>query len=251
MEYNVGSLAKLAGVSARTLRYYDKINLLQPERVLENGYRIYGQKEVNMLQQILFYRELGVPLDEIKRIVRKVSYNDEGALNGHLAALKARRERIDLLIANVEKTIAASKGEKTMNDKEKFEGFKRELVEENEMKYGKEIREKYGDEKVNASNAKVMGMSEEQYQEVQRLSDEINASLKAAFEIGDPACEEAQRVCELHKKWLCYFWKDYSKEAHVGIANNYVDDARFKKHYDDIAEGCAEFLRDAITIYCK
>lgn len=251
MEYSINKLAKLAEVSTRTLRYYDEIKLLSPRRISSNGYRVYGQKEVDLLQQILFYRELGVPLDEIKNIIWSEDYDGIAALQGHLSALKAKKEQIELLISNVEKTIAASKGEITMSDKEKFEGFKQKMLDENEKQYGKEIREKFGDVIVDASNAKIMGLTAEQYEKVQELSYQINDSLKTAFEQGDPSSALAQKVCALHKEWLGYFWNHYSKEAHLGLAQTYVDDPRFRKYYDAIAVGCAEFLRDAIKIYCE
>ncbi|NLO40635.1 MAG: MerR family transcriptional regulator [Ruminiclostridium sp.] len=251
MEYSINKLAQLAGVSTRTLRYYDEIGLISPKRVSSNGYRVYGQKEVDLLQQILFYRELEVPLEEIKCIIWSKDYDSLEALQEHLTALKTKRQQIELLIKNVEKSIAASKGEIVMKDKEKFEGLKKKMIDENEKKYGKEVREKYGDDIINASNAKLMGLSAEQYERVQQLSRSINDSLKLAFEQGDPSSELAQKVCAMHKEWLEYSWNHYSKQAHLGLAQMYVADPRFKKYYDDIAEGCAEFLRDALTIYCR
>lgn len=251
MEYRISKLAKLAGVSTRTLRYYDEIKLLPPKRISGNGYRVYGQKEVDLLQQILFYRELGVSLDEIKNIMWSKDYDGTKALQGHLSDLKEKKERIELLISNVEKTIAASKGEIKMSDKEKFEGFKQKMIEDNENQYGEEVREKFGDAIVDASNAKLMGLTPEQYESVQELSHQIKVSLKTAFEQGNPSSELAQKVCGLHKEWLGYFWTHYSKEAHLGLAQTYVDDPRFRKYYDAIAVGCSEFLRDALEIYCK
>jgi DNA-binding transcriptional MerR regulator len=251
MEYSINKLAKLAGVSTRTLRYYDEKGLLSPRRISSNGYRVYGQKEVDLLQQILFFRELGVPLDEIKNIVSSKDYDGIAALQSHLAALKAKKEQIEFLITNVEKTIAAKKGEITMSDKEKFAGFKQKMIDENEKRYGKEIREKYGNDTVDASNAKLLGLTEEQYEQAQELSRQIRAFLKEAFEQGDPSSELAQKVCALHKEWLGFYWNAYSKEAHLGLAQTYVDDPRFKEYYDAIAEGCAQFLRDAIKIYCQ
>ncbi|AEG59701.1 MerR family transcriptional regulator [Desulforamulus ruminis] len=251
MEYTVNKLAKLAGVSTRTLRYYDELGLLSPARISSNGYRIYGQKEIDRLQQILFYRELGVPLEEIRNILASKDFNGLSALESHLSALLARRKQLDLLIANVEKTVKAMKGEIVMSDQEKFEGFLQKLVDDNEQQYGKEVRAKYGDESVNRSNAKVLNMSKEQYVELEKLTAELNETLKAAFEQGDPTGELAQKTCELHKKWLCFYWDDYSKEAHIGVTQMYVDDPRFTAYYDKIAPGCAAFLRDAVAIYCK
>jgi len=125
------------------------------------------------------------------------------------------------------------------------------MLQDNEKHYGAEIRETYGDAVVDASNAKMMGLTPEQYEKTQALSQQINVSLKAAFQLGDPSSEAAQKVCALHKEWLKFYWNHYSKEAHLGLAQTYVEDPRFKKYYDDIAEGCAEFLRDALQIYCQ
>jgi len=251
MEYTISKFAKLAGVSTRTLRYYDEFGLLSPVRVSSNGYRVYGQEEIDRLQQILFYRELGVPLDEIKRILLSKDFDRQAALENHLSSLRAKRKQLDILIANVEKTIKAAKGEIVMSDQEKFEGFIQKMIDDNEQQYGEEVRAKFGNESVDRSNAKLKGMSKGQYEELERLTTELNETLKAAFEQGDPASELAQKACELHKKWLCYFWDSYSKEAHIGVAQMYVDDPRFTAYYDKIAVGCAAFLRDAILIYCR
>lgn len=251
MEYSIHALAKLAGISVRTLHYYDEIKLLTPGRISSNGYRVYGEKDVDSLQQILFYRELGLPLDEISQIMHAKDYDGAAALTQHLTILIAKRDRLDLVIANVQKTISAKKGEFTMTDKEKFEGFKKKLIDENEEKYGQEVRAAFGNQAVNDSNTKLMGLTPEKYAEVQELSLQINQTLKQALEQGDPAGELAQKVCGMHKKWLNFFWKEYSKEAHMGLAQTYVDDPRFRKYYEDIGPGCAEFLRDALMIYCK
>lgn len=250
MEYSINRLAAMAGVSARTLRYYDEIALLSPRRV-NNGYRVYGRSEVDRLQQILFYRALGLGLEEIKALLDAGDFDASAALQGHLSALREKKVQLEQLIANVEKTIAASKGEIMMSDREKFEGFKRRLIEENEEKYGREVREKYGEAAVEASNAKLMGLTAEAYQRTQDLSNQINEGLKAAFEQGDPGSAQAQAVCALHREWLGHFWGHYSKEAHLGLAQTYVDDPRFKAYYDAAAPGCAEFLYEALKIYCQ
>ncbi|SHI07684.1 MerR family transcriptional regulator [Desulfosporosinus lacus] len=249
MEYTVQKLGRLAGVSTRTLRYYDEIGILKPTRINSSGYRIYGQAEVDRLQQILFYRELGVGLQSIKDIVTAPSFDGTKALREHREKLLEKREQLNELIANVDKTIALTEGGIIMSDKEKFEGFKQKLVDDNEAKYGKEIREKYGDETVNKSNQKMNGMSQEKYDEMTKLAAEVNETLYAAFKTGDPAGELAQKIAVLHRQWLCYSWDSYSKEAHAGLAQMYVDDPRFMAYYDEKQPGAAEFLRDAIFIY--
>ena len=249
MEYTVQKLARMAGVSPRTLRYYDEISMLKPARINSSGYRIYGQAEVDRLQQILFYRELGVSLESIKDIVTAPSFNGAQALNEHREKLLEKREQLDVLISNVEKTIAQSEGRIMMMDQEKFAGFKQKLVDDNEAKYGKEIREKYGAETVNKSNQKVKGMSQEQFAEVTKLGTEVIETLQAAFKTGDPAGELAQKAADLHRQWLCFYWDSYTKEAHAGVAQMYVDDPRFTAYYDEKQPGTAKFLRDAVHIY--
>ncbi|XID94778.1 MerR family transcriptional regulator [Paenibacillaceae bacterium WGS1546] len=249
MEYTVQKLGKLAGVSTRTLRYYDEIDLLKPARINSSGYRIYGSAEVDRLQQIMFYRELGVGLEEIKSIVDSPSFDTELALRQHRDSLLAKRRQLDALIANIDHTLAHKERNATMSDKQKFAGFKRKLIEDNEAKYGAEIRAKYGDEQVDRSNAKLLNMSEEQYAELERLTEEVHRTLAEAFATGDPAGELAQKAADLHRRWLSFHWPSYTKEAHAGVAQMYVDDERFKAYYDKDQPGVAEFLRDAVRIY--
>ncbi|RZT22687.1 MerR family transcriptional regulator [Fictibacillus sp. BK138] len=249
MEYTVQKLGLLAGVSTRTLRYYDEIGILKPARINSSGYRIYGQTEVDKLQQILFYKELGIHLDKIKDIVNSPSFDAAAALSEHREQLLDKRLQLDKLIANVEKTIASNEGRITMKDKEKFEGFKQKMVQDNENKYGKEIREKYGDDVVNKSNEKVLNMTQSEHDEVTKLSVDLLTTLAEAFKTGDPAGKLAQKAAELHKQWLTFYWNEYSNEAHAGLAQMYVDDERFTAYYDKDQPGTAKFLRDAIYIY--
>lgn len=251
MEYTVGALASLAGVSTRTLRYYDKLGLLKPETINESGYRLYGEAQVDRLQQILFYRELDVELDTIKRILDAPSFEQGEALEAHLFALSERRDRLNALIETVKKTMAARKGEITMTDNQKFEAFKQNMIDENERKYGAEVRARYGDKAADESNAKISAMTKEQYEDTEALRKAVNEAIREAFASGDPEGELAQKACAMHKEWLMRYWSEYSPEAHMGVAQMYVDDPRFAAYYDAIAPGCAQFLRDAIVACCK
>lgn len=239
----------MAGLSTRTLRYYDEIGILKPARINSSGYRIYGQSEVDKLQQILFYRELEVSLESIKNIITSPFFESEKALKEHRIKLLEKREQLDLLIANVDKSLGQKKGSVTMTNKEKFEGFKQKMIDENEKKYGKEIRTKYGDKQVDKSNAKIKNMTEEETSRVEKLAIDVMATLKEAFATGDPAGESAQKAAKLHHQWLCYYWDTYTKESHAGLARMYVDDERFTAYYDKDQPGTAAFLRDAILIY--
>lgn len=251
MEYRIHKLAQMAGVSTRTLRFYDKIGLLSPAGVRANGYRFYGQKEIDQLQQILFYRELDVPLENIKKIIDSEGFDGEEALEKHLVALESKRNRLDRLILTLEKTIQATKGDAIMKDEDKFEGFKQKLIDDNENQFGVEARTKYGEDAVNASNAKLRGMKPEQYAQSEKQAQEINELLKKAIAQGDPAGALAQQLCDLHKKWICNFWPSYDKLAHMALGQMYVEDPRFSAYYDKITPGGAGFLRDALRIYCQ
>ncbi|MDH6430072.1 MerR family transcriptional regulator [Paenibacillus sp. FSL R7-0048] len=242
-------LAELAGISTRTLRYYDEFGILKPARINSSGYRIYGRTEVDLLQQILFYRELGLSLERIKAIMTEPSFDGAKALREHHDKLLEKRQQLDLLIANVEKTLAQKEGRITMSDTEKFEGFKQKLVDDNEKKYGQEIREKYGDDTINQSNQKLKGMTEDQYAAIQQLEEEMFETLLQAMEHGDPASVLAQKSADLHREWLSFYWNSYSKEAHAGVAQLYVDDERFTEYYDKRRPGLAAFLRDAVHVY--
>lgn len=249
MEYTVQKLAALAGVSTRTLRYYDEIGILKPARINSSGYRIYGRTEVDRLQQILFYRELEVSLENIGEILSTPDFNSTEALRDQHSKLLAKREQINLLLANIEKTLAAAEGSIKMADKEKFEGFKQKLIDQNEEKYGREIRGMYGDKVVDDSNSRMMGLTQEEYARFEKLGEELNETLKAAIETKDPAGELGQKTAGLHRQWLSFTWGSYSAEAHAGVARMYVEDERFKAYYDGIQPGAAEFLRDAVLIY--
>jgi DNA-binding transcriptional MerR regulator len=249
LEYSIKSLAKLAGVSTRTLRYYDEINLLKPLRINSSGYRIYGEKEVDILQQILFYKELELPLEQIKEIITSKDFDTKKALYNHKENILKKQEELRKLLINVEKTICSLEGGITMSAQEKFEGFKKNKIEENEKKYGTEIREKYEDSVVEESYKKLGNLTEEQWNEMQALGTKINEKLKVAFEEGNPRSDKSKEIVEMHKRWLSFYGK-YPVYAHLGLGQMYVNDERFTKYYDNAAgKGAAVFLRDAIAAY--
>jgi len=245
VEHPIGELALYAGISKRTLRYYDEIGLLKPTKTTKVGYRLYGEEAVNRLQQILFYRELDFDLETIKTILDDLRFDRIQALAEHMQRLVEKQRHIEALLQTVRKSLEEARGERSMSDKDKFDGFKKELIEKNEQAYGKEARKAYGEEEVDASQRKLMRMSEESFAEFDQLDKEILEKLEKAEKTKDPSSELAQEVARLHKQWLLYTWPNYTKEAHANLAQMYVDDPRFGEHY----QGRAEFLRDAINIY--
>ena len=249
VEYTVQKLALLAGVTSRTIRHYDEIGLLKPVRISSSGYRIYGRAEVELLRQILFYRELGFGLDEIKKTVTDPNFNQVEALKQHHNNLMEKRKGLDRLISTVEKTILHKQGEITMSDSEKFEGLKNRMIDENEQKYGDEIREKYGEDVVNESNKRFRNMSKQQYEEMEKLGIDLIAEFLKAMDENDPSGETAQNAADMHRKWLEFSWPSYSPEAHKGLVQMYVDDERFAEYYDKHKNGLSRFVREAVNIY--
>ena len=227
--YTIGQLAELSGASARSLRFYEEMGLLAPGRDPSSGYRRYGPEDVDRLQEILLLRRLGVAVRDIAPLLSDLAAGRRKALEGHLDALRAERKRLDGLIVTVERTLAGMKGEATMTDEEKFEGLKRELVDDLEGRYGREACGLYGDAAVEESARKVLGMEKEDYERWQGLDAEICALLENAVRSGaDPAGSEGERVCGLH-----------------------VADGRFTEYYDRSVPGCAAWLRDAIVAHAE
>ena len=250
MEYAIKALAELAGVTTRTLRWYDREGLLHPLRTTQAGYRIYGPEQVDRLQQILFYRERGVELADIRSMLDDPAFDRQTALQSHLAALEDRRARLDALILTVHRTIESTKGGHTMSDREKFEAFKRDAIAENEAKYGAEIRRKYGEAAVEGSNKLLEKMSREEYDRMSAIGEALQRRLEAAVTAGvSPEGEEGRAIAALHREWLSFTWPSYSPQAHAGLAEMYVADERFTAYYDKSVPGCAAFLCRAVAAY--
>ena len=252
MEYTVKELADLAGVTPRTLRWYDREGLLHPARLTPAGYRLYGPEEVDRLQQVLFYRELGLGLSAIRSLLDDPAYDRQAALQSHLRELEARRARLDALILTVQKTLRDEKGGTRMSDREKFECFKSRLLQEHETAYGAEVRARYGDQEADRAYARLSALTWEEYRSWETLGDRILAALAAAVRSGaDPAGEAGAALAELHREWLGFSWEVYTPQAHRGLAALYTQDPRFTAYYDREVSGCAAFLRAAVEAHIQ
>ena len=252
MEYSINELSRISGVTPRTLRWYDKKGILKPSRIGENGYRYYGAQEVNRLQEILFYKALGIELDEIKKCLDDPGFNRIERLNSHLSALDQKRKHIDKLIKSVQETVKAEERNEIMSDNKKFEAFKNNMIEENERVYGMEVRSKYGDGEVDAANKRIKGMSEEQYARWTELEVQIKERLEYAV-MNDMSADgdKGKEIFDLHKEWLTFTIRPYDAAKHKGIAEMYVLDERFTSYYDKNVCGCAVLLRDIVRNFCK
>lgn len=252
MTYTIKELAELAGVSTRTLRWYDKIGLLTPTGTTEAKYRLYDETSVARLQQILFYRELEFSLADIGRMLNAPDFDGQEALKSHLTALTRRRERIDDLIDTVNKTLDDLQGGKKMTDKERFEAFKTEAIKKNEEKYGREIRRTYGDKEIDRSNDAFQSLDQKSYDRRMEIEAEIFKLLKTAVLTGAaPQGPAGKKIARLHRDWCFFGQESYHAGKHAGIAELYVSDERFTVYYDSEVKGCAKFLRDAVAAYAE
>jgi MerR family transcriptional regulator, thiopeptide resistance regulator len=245
MYYTVKKLADAAGVSVRTLHYYDEAGLLKPRFRSANGYRQYDEAAVVWLQQILFFRELDFSLEEIKQIMSRPDFNVLQALESHRALLTGRAARISDLLATVERTIKSIKGETEMSIKDYYKGFSDEQI----AKYRKEARELYGEKTVANSEARVMKMGKEKFAALQA---EGGAIFKA---IADNMAKgyDSPVVQEQVKKWRRWLenFSHYSDEAALGLGQTYSANPDFAKFFRKTNKDLPEFLTKAVEYYCK
>ncbi|SEA26922.1 DNA-binding transcriptional regulator, MerR family [Thalassobacillus cyri] len=234
----VKEVAELVGISVRTLHHYDEIGLLKPDMTTNAGYRVYSDANLETLQQILFFKEVGFPLKRIKMILEDPSFDREETLEMHQKMLVEKRRRLDQVIDTVEKTLQHWKGEIEMTAEDKFKGF-----DFSHNPYEKEARECWGDRAVDEANRKVNGMSEAKQEEINELYREL-----ASIRHQDPASKEAQ---EAIAKWygLLNEIGSYSLEAFKGLGQMYIADERFTKNIDQFGEALAQFMADAMAVY--
>jgi MerR family transcriptional regulator, thiopeptide resistance regulator len=243
--YTVKQLSQLAGITARTLHYYDEIGLLTPSRVGDNGYRYYGEEALLRLQQILFYRELDMPLENIKTLMRRRDFDVMGALESHREAIRQRIAHMERLIETVDHTILHLKGKKKMSQKQLFEVFS----DEQQAEYEKEAMQMYDPATVKASAKKWKGYTPA---EKQRMGEEGQAAYAALLEAmpHGATSPEAQAGVERWRRHLEYFWSPNDDQL-MGLADGYNTDPRFKANFDKIDPDLAEFVREAVKVYVQ
>lgn len=245
MKYKTNELASLAGISSRTLRYYDQIGLLIPKRDEVSNYRYYDSEMVDALQQILLFKEMGIKLEDIKVLMKTLDKAKRvEILNEHLKVLELKKVQLEKLVKNVKTTISALKGETIMSDKEKFAGLKAELIKENDDKYKDEVISRWGVEKYEKSKKQFMHLTEEEYNNMLKLDLRIIEVLKGIKE--NDSQELRNEVANLHKAWLTLTWGNYNREAHLALVDMYLADERFTKYYDKFGTGLAKILRDSV-----
>jgi DNA-binding transcriptional MerR regulator len=241
----VKELSRLAGITPRTLHYYDEIGLLKPTRVGDNGYRYYGEEALLHLQQILFYRRLDMPLDSIKKIMGRRDFDVLSALDSHKQELRTRIAQMERLVITVDNTILHLKGKKEMSQKQYFEAFS----EEQQAEYEKEAMRMYDPAIVKASNKKWRSYSAAEKQRIQEEGNAVYEAFLQAIPKGS-ASPEAQAAVKAWRKHMDYFWTPNDKQL-LELANGYNDDPRFKANFDKIDPKLAPFIREAVSITLK
>ena len=215
----ISEVAKLTGITVRTLHYYDEIGLLKPSEITEAGYRLYSREDLEILQQILFFRELDFPLSQIKEIMNNPNYDKEEALKKQKELLIQQRQRIEGLIKLIEKRI---EGDNNMSFKE----FDMNEIEENKKKYAKEVKERWGTSKAyEESEKKTSSYNKEKWGDINQETSEIFKGF-AELRNSDPGSEEVQ---ELVRRWQKYITDNFytcTNEILSGLGLMYVEDER-------------------------
>lgn len=247
--YSVKSLAKLAGVSVRTLHHYDRLGLLKPSVRTEANYRLYGQQELIRLQQILFYKELDFPLGEILSILDDPNFDRLSALESHKLALQARQYRLSTLLNTIDKTISTLKGDHIMlTNEELYEGFP------NGHAYRQEAVTHYGAEEVEASEQNLRQRGKAGFEQLKVEQQTINQALLTLMH-QDPTCPAVQQQIARHYANICGFWGESlcasknMQEAYKGLAQLYLDDPRFTSQNGQEAPDYAAFLSKAMVYF--
>ncbi|HEX3040091.1 MAG TPA: MerR family transcriptional regulator [Caproiciproducens sp.] len=240
----INEVAKLTGVTVRTLHYYDEIGLLKPAEVTESGYRLYDSDSLCRLQQILLLRELDFPLDEIQEILKNPAFDQTDALKKHRELLIKKREHFDDLIGLVDKIM---KGENTLS----FQEFDQTEMENMKKQYAAEVKERWGSTDAYREYEEKSGSYDEP--KWQQIGAEGDAILKAFAQSRNKPADSAE-VQALVKQWQDYITARFyscTDEILAGLGQMYTGDERFKKNIDRNGSGTAEFMAKAIAVYCN
>lgn len=239
----VKEVADLVGITVRTLHYYDEIGLLVPDEITESGYRLYSDDNLEMLQQILFFKELGFSLKKIKEIINSPLFHRYEALLLHRRMLLEKRSRLDKMLGTIDRTIQYMRGEIEMTNSEKFEGF-----DFSRNPYEQEARELWGDEAVENANAKLSSLSKDEEKAMMKEMTAIYTRL-AGLRNSSPESQEAQEAIEEWYDFLNGNFGEYSPDSFKALGQMYVADERFTKSIDAFGTGLAKFMCDAMAVF--
>jgi len=250
--YTVKQLARLSGVSVRTLHHYDEIGLLKPAFTGENRYRYYGREELLRLQAIMFHRELGVPLKDIARLLETDERDRVAILSGHRAELAERVKRSRQLLRTIDRTIAELNGEQTMKDKQLYQGFDPKKQAEYEDWLVKEY-DGQGDMQAGIDHSKAhwAKQGDAKFQAAIAAGTKAEEELAEQFRAGvNPAAMELEPLFDRHRAWVARMWgRECPRENYGGMADLYLAHPDFRTHFDERGEGFTDWLTTAMKAY--
>jgi DNA-binding transcriptional MerR regulator len=241
--YSVGRVADLSGVTIRTLHHYDEIGLLSPGGRSEAGYRVYEEADLERLQRILFYRELGFTLKEISTIIADPNTDSMGHLRRQRGLLVGRIERLGAMVDAIDYEMEARTMDIRLTPEERLEVFGEFRPED----HAEEAESRWGEtESYKESNRRVSKYTKEDWLTLKAEAEEVQNRLAAAFEAGlAPDSKEAMAAAEAHRQHISRWFYECTYEIHRGLTDMYVSDERFRSNYDMQTPGLAAYIRDA------
>ncbi|MDO5043673.1 MAG: MerR family transcriptional regulator [Coriobacteriia bacterium] len=243
----IKEMAELAGVSTRTLRHWEDVNLIKPSRS-NKGYRLYSDKDARRISYILAMKACGLPLTTIRSIYTQSESNLLAVLKNHLLALENQRSATECAYRKTKDAIKTIERMQGMSTEDSFEKLKQDAIKQNEERYGSEARKLYGDEAVDASNERLAALSKDEWDAKELLEASIKVQLRIALATDDSSSEESRELVRMHKRWIKMHWgESFKEEAYLALVQGYLADVRFVDYYDSAAgEGATEFLVDAV-----
>lgn len=250
MAYTVKQLAQLSGVSVRTLHWYDEKGLLKPDHLGANGYRYYEEEQLLMLQQILFFRELGFALNDIQDLLAQDAFDKVKALQSHKQILSKEINRKQALLETIDQTILRLRGKIVMSNKALFKGFDPARQEEYEQYLVKE----YGLEaetRLKESRRRTAKWDKDEWDEVKSTGDAIHKALAEAIERGmEPESDAVQAIIEQHFQFQNRFY-EVTKGVYIGLTELYSGHPDFKKFFDVYHPDMIDYLSRAMRYYAE
>ncbi|MGH2873600.1 MAG: MerR family transcriptional regulator [Solirubrobacteraceae bacterium] len=243
-EHTVGEVARMAGVTVRTLHHYDEIGLLSPSERTEAGYRLYSPADLERLRRILFYRELDFGLERIAEILAEPATATDDHLRRQHALLRERRARTEALLQAIERELEARQMGISLTPAEQLEIFGTDRLGE----YQQEAERRWGQtDAFKESARRAAAYTKQDWVAIKAEADGSTAGFAAAMRAGEPADgERAMELAEAHRRHICRWFHECGHRAHRGLAELYVSDPRYAKTYDEIDPGLAHYVHDAI-----
>lgn len=250
MTYTVKQLAKLSGISVRTLHWYDEKGLLKPAFIGENGYRYYEQEQLLLLQQILFFKELDFSLNDIQNLLDAENFDKVKTLQTHRQVLEQEIDRKHQLLLTIDKTIAHLQGQTEMKNEELYKGF--DLAKQAEYEqYLVKYRGTEAEKLIKESHKRTAKWDKDEWDDVKSQGDAIHKALAAAIDAGlSPDCDEVQAIITKHYALQNRFY-DVIKSIYLGLTELYAEHPDFRKHFESYHPELIKFISKAIDFYAQ